>query len=46
MCVALAGFTRWLHRYGFMGPQKRNSNSNSNNKINNNRQTPSRGGTP
>jgi len=23
------GFSRWLHRYGFMGPQKHKNNSNS-----------------
>jgi len=36
MCVALAGFARCLHRYGFMGPQKRKSKNNCNSKINNN----------
>jgi len=38
MPVALTGLFRWLHRYGFMGPQRRksknNSNSNSKSKSN------------
>jgi len=29
MCVALAGFSRWLHRYGFMGPKKQKSKNNN-----------------
>jgi len=38
MCVALTGFSRRLHRYGFMGPQKHKSNNNnSKNNSKNNR---------
>jgi len=37
MCVALTGFTRWLHRYGFMGPQKRKSKSKNNRNSNSRR---------